>query len=661
MQFHIEQLILWPSNPSNAVHSLTFEAGAVNIIHGRSRTGKSSIIAIIDYCLGASRCAIPVGIIRDSVSWFGLRVNVRGSSFIVARRTPGARQTSNEFYLAPFEDSLPEAPSYTHSDAKFKEQFNNLVRLTNLPLKDSEKGTQFDGRPSYRDLAAFNFLPQHIVANPNTLFFKTDSYEHKERLKKVFPFAFGIIDGTYLIKERERAQLQRQLDDLVKQQEVKKRAMASWEVEVERLWSQGVELGVFSREVDSATDVKIAALKELNSAFLNGNLLSVLGTPNYGFTNDKYRTFQDAEEAAQKEVESLRGQIRSLERLSKRGQQFTDAVSTERSRVINLDWLKSNLTDVATCVVCGGETRNHRIAVDHLQSEMLRIGGLSDALFENPIVDKEIHNANESLTEAQRRLQAARTGRLSLVAAENSTKDSLSKIYVLMGRIQAFLIGLASIHSTDELADQITGLSSKISVINTYLSSVDRDTREAVADRELTKLISKFSEDFGLERRGQVRLDKQELTLSFSLGDDFKKEYLWEVGSGENWMGYHIATFLAIHEYIAKPERANLPVFNFLVIDQPSQVYFPSAATGANQLDASAKKLAELRKSRDADFVATKRIFEIISMGLKAAGHRCQIIVLDHADQSIWGEVADTVEVANWKELNAGLIPSWWQ
>ncbi|MGG1950442.1 DUF3732 domain-containing protein [Ralstonia solanacearum] len=180
-------------------------------------------------------------------------------------------------------------------------------------------------------------------------------------------------------------------------------------------------------------------------------------------------------------------------------------------------------------------------------------------------------------------------------------------------------------------------------------------------DRELTKLISKFAEEFGLERRGQVRLDKQELTLSFSLGDDFKKEYLWEVGSGENWMGYHIATFLAIHEYIAKPERANLPVFNFLVIDQPSQVYFPSAATGANQLDASAKKLAELRKSRDADFVATKRIFEIISMGLKAAGHRCQIIVLDHADQSIWGEVADTVEVANWKELNAGLIPSWWQ
>lgn len=36
-------------------------------------------------------------------------------------------------------------------------------------------------------------------------------------------------------------------------------------------------------------------------------------------------------------------------------------------------------------------------------------------------------------------------------------------------------------------------------------------------------------------------------------------------------MGYHIAAFLAIHEYLSLDENKQLPPFSFLVIDQPSQ------------------------------------------------------------------------------------------
>lgn len=122
MQFYIEQLLLWPANSKNSVHSLPFELGRVNIIHGRSGTGKSSIISIIDYCLGASRCAIPVGVIRDSVSWFGLQVNIKGNSFVIARKTPGNRQTSNEFYFMPLDGLIPQQPETTHNDVKFKDQ-----------------------------------------------------------------------------------------------------------------------------------------------------------------------------------------------------------------------------------------------------------------------------------------------------------------------------------------------------------------------------------------------------------------------------------------------------------------------------------------------------------------------------------------------------------
>lgn len=665
MQFHIDELILWPVNRGNSIHTLPFKPGKVNIIYGRSRTGKSSIISIIDYCLGASRCAIPVGKIRDSVSWFGLRVNIRGSSFVIARRTPGSRQTSNEFYLAPYEEELPEIPEYTHNDTRFKERFNNLVKLTNLALEGGDRIKQHDGRPSYRDLAAFNFLPQHIVANPNTLFFKADSYDHKERLKKVMPFAFGIIDGTYLVKERERSQLQRELDQLLKQQEARKSAMSSWDLQVDRLWSLAVELGMLEKTEDEPDvdriDARIVALKSLAERYSKGELESELKAPNYSFTNERYRLLQDEEEVAQRTVDDLRRHIRGFERLSDRARNFSSAVETERNRVVNLDWLKSSLSAEGTCVVCGNATDSHHTVIGHLVTEMERISELSDALFENPIVDREIDAAKTALTDAQRRLHAARSARIGLQKMDGATRDSLSKVYVLLGRIQALLIGIETVRGKDEFTKEIERVSDLLDEVATYLNGVNKEAREEVVDKKLATLIGKYADEFKLEKRGSVKLDKQELTLSFSVGENGKREFLWEVGSGENWMGYHIATFLAIHEFLSHPERVNSPVFNFLVIDQPSQVYFPSAATGANQLDTDAKQLDELRRTRDQDFVATRRIFEVLEMGLRATGYNCQIIVLDHADDTIWGELPDTVKAANWKAPNAGLIPHWWR
>ena len=90
MKFFIKEIVLWPAGSRNSIFRLPFETDKINVIHGRSRTGKSSIISIIDYCLGATRCAIPVGIIRDNVQWFGLVLSINERLALVARRTPGS-------------------------------------------------------------------------------------------------------------------------------------------------------------------------------------------------------------------------------------------------------------------------------------------------------------------------------------------------------------------------------------------------------------------------------------------------------------------------------------------------------------------------------------------------------------------------------------------
>lgn len=50
-----------------------FALGCLNIVTGGSKTGKSALLDIVDYCWGrGDECTIPRGIIRQSVSWFAV-------------------------------------------------------------------------------------------------------------------------------------------------------------------------------------------------------------------------------------------------------------------------------------------------------------------------------------------------------------------------------------------------------------------------------------------------------------------------------------------------------------------------------------------------------------------------------------------------------------
>ena len=47
----------------------------------------------------------------------------------------------------------------------------------------------------------------------------------------------------------------------------------------------------------------------------------------------------------------------------------------------------------------------------------------------------------------------------------------------------------------------------------------------------------------------------------------------WEIGSGANWLAYHIAMTLALQKFFLGEPHHSVP--GLLVYDQPSQVYFP--------------------------------------------------------------------------------------
>ena len=74
MYLQIREIVLWPRDTNFEPRRLQFQLGKVNVISGASRTGKSAVIPIIDYCLGAGTCSIPVKTIRKYCEWFGVVV-----------------------------------------------------------------------------------------------------------------------------------------------------------------------------------------------------------------------------------------------------------------------------------------------------------------------------------------------------------------------------------------------------------------------------------------------------------------------------------------------------------------------------------------------------------------------------------------------------------
>jgi hypothetical protein len=68
---------------------IRFHLGALNIVTGASKTGKSALLDIVDYCWGRTECTIAEGEIRRGVSWFAVLFDRDDEGILIARKNPG--------------------------------------------------------------------------------------------------------------------------------------------------------------------------------------------------------------------------------------------------------------------------------------------------------------------------------------------------------------------------------------------------------------------------------------------------------------------------------------------------------------------------------------------------------------------------------------------
>jgi hypothetical protein len=169
------------------------------------------------------------------------------------------------------------------------------------------------------------------------------------------------------------------------------------------------------------------------------------------------------------------------------------------------------------------------------------------------------------------------------------------------------------------------------------------EERTTTALNVIGRYMTEYAKQLQIEHgSNSIRIDRKNLTV---VADSVEGPIpLTRMGSGENWVGYHIVAHLGLHKLFISRTR---PVPGFLLLDQPSQAHYPPDRDADGDLSAL----------NDEDRTAVHRLFDLLERFATELTPRMQVIVLDHVDiKEPWFQQA---VVERWCD-GATLVPEHW-
>lgn len=651
MRFTINSVILWSKKAGFSPRTVPFDDQSVNIITGASRTGKSALIPIIDYCLGSDKCTIPVDIIRNACSWFGVLFDMDGEQLLLCRREPGDKaSTGDMFILRDKEITIPDQIEKSNTNImSIKDMLNELFGMSFLEL-DPDAGVF---RPSYRDFMAFLFQPQNIVANADVLFYKADTMEHRKKLIDVFPYALGAVTPETLAKRKEIERLSKISERFQRDLEQIKAVAEGWKQEVTGWLTQAREYGLtnyvtndadgFTRQVD---ELRAISQKRITDATVAPERVTYLSEDLVALRRDEQKTSSELFAARKRHTEMLQ--------LTKSMGEYDKSLQIQLDRLDISTWIRSNMTEQNVLPIFQSSHENAMDDVNTLCNAVEQIErtttemAVVPAAFEREmqIVQVQIQEQAEKLEAIQKRIRAESQA-LAVHREESYTLESISRF---LGRIEAAIDTYERIGTDSELQ-------TKLDEVNTRIEQLKRDVNESEIRRKQDYALSYLRAEMG-KILAQLDVEHPEDPVEFVIKDltirvknqTGRDDYLWEIGSASNWLSYHISLVLALQHFFQTKSSVNVP--NFIIFDQPSQVYFPRSRYSPDEVELQLK---------DDDRNAVRKIFETLSTFVKNARFDIQIIVTEHADDDVWGDIPDSHIhlVEKWRN-NVKLVPVEW-
>jgi hypothetical protein len=617
MSMQILNIVLYSHDGRRRVVKL--EPGVVNVITGASKTGKSALIDIVDYCFGSGECRVPEGPIRRTVSWFALHLELAAGQAFVARRCPDGRAASSEDCFVDV-GKLIEIP-----DRAALRQTTNTKGLGALlsgwsGIADNiHEPPPGQTRPSLtanvRHALALCFQPQDEIIRRQQLFHGAGDHFFAQALKDTLPYFLGAVDDDYVRKREQLRRIREQLRSCERRLAEIAAVRGDGASKADALLAQARDAGLSSATSDS-WEATVAALRTIASTPLaNVEPAASDGAEFSRLAAERGRLLG--------EQRRMREEIDTVRAFENDGRGFSREATEQQARLKTIGIFENSIPS-HTCPLCSQELDStvQLPTVAEVQGQVFSLSSRLDTVVRaEPQIEKavaelegKLQAIQEGLAKNRATMEAVRTAdeRLAL------TQDDATKKVHILGRISLYMESLPDLPDTLALEQETEDLRAQASALEIELSDERVRERLESVTSILGQRMTQWARDLGLEHsKFPLRLDLKNLTIVADTADG--PVPMARMGSGENWVGYHLIAHLALHHWFV--ERAR-PVPRFLFLDQPSQVYFPAE----KDVDGSMSLVSE------DDRLAVSRMFRLVFDAVKEVAPGLQVVVTEHAD-----------------------------
>lgn len=651
MTFQIHSVTVYGKQPGQ-IRTVPFRTGTLNIVTGDSRRGKSALLTIIDYCLASSDYPVKAGKVRDYVGTYAVTLSKPGQQLFVARRAPQNKTAVSTVLCVLSQAPGTEPPALedlsftTPLDAAkdFLSDFCGIDRTVRVPAVARAQTIA----PSIRHALYFCLQAQNEVADPGLLFHSQGEEWRPNTIRGVIPYFLGAVDPEQAALQNRLRLLRKDLADMQAKLD-QARSLGPASGQARALLAEAAEAGLLQAP-DTQQGAGLAAedfqdvLAALRTA-LEQDLPS-------GTSPDAGADLLAAASARRAELRRIHGQIRAriadLKRALEENSDFTGQATEQRARLASLGLMRraADNSHAAQCPVCDSPLASANDTVTAIMHDLERLDGdLQVISNDTPALQRQLALAEAQLQESRLALTRNQDEINEISAAARALQqepDAIRRAAHVRGRISLYLDTTAQQAPPAVIEDRREELNCQIAELEDQLSDDTQGDRLTSALSLISQSIRAKALALALDHSGSpIRLDVNRLTVVADEPDGPVR--LPDMGSGENHLGYHVAALLSLHEWFSEHSE---PVPRVLILDQPSQVFFPPDYTGEPTLQGN-------------DLRLLLNIYRVINDAVQALDGALQVIVVEHAD--LTDPLFRDHVIERWRHSNnKALVPPEW-
>lgn len=660
---------------SNNVHGVELKAG-LNIITGRSSTGKSALIEIFDYCMGAETSTIPKGKITEEAAVFFLLLEISGLQWVIGH---SADHITN-FYLSQDSDikSEKELNLEYFNEARivkptiFKHNLGRIFGLTFINEKqkeDKEEEKSQKKRPSVRNMMSYILQHQNLIANKLALFYRFDEYEKKIEVIDQFKIFSGFVDAQYFEKTLQIELLEKEISKISIEKEREDKRKESVEKKIAENLSEYKE--ITDEDLLDITGAKyIVEQAEIVKKKIQEIPLEEIIVMQKKEDAQYVRTY----DSLLKQKNELHAQIRSIQLKLQDYEDSIQYVENYKAELKGVKGVKKARVEYSICPFCKQHTN---VIDDEVKGLVDSINRLNDSIKAIPFLNDELYGertkARGELDKCYRRLEILdnQIQKIKKIIAELRNNRSLKEQgFKKMMEIESSIDVILDIKHNDVAQRLLNKQADLYKLQGELKSKYDLNDKMSIAAATIEQYMEEYRKMLAFEvylNDWKMKFDLKKFELYF---ENFsgEKTMLRSIGSGRNWLNAHLCLFLAMSRYFYEIPNSKMP--RLLFIDQPSQVYFPTKDRGdefnatqlvdnmEGKLNSNDKQEEEERKKMVADDIQeVTNIFNTLYKFTQDVNNGVQVIVTEHADNLDLDNVEfNSLVRARWRKSDEGLI-----